>query len=114
MKSLTLLKQLLETSREYLGTNEMPTQALLIYAYVADRGEVPMAELVKLTGLAQSSVSRNCAKLGAGETPRDPGYGLIEAYEDPYYRKRKLVKVTHRGRDMAQVLEKSIARTLQQ
>ena len=66
-----------------------------------------MADLSDLTGLAQSSVSRNVAKLAQGMSPSEPGYGLIEAFEDPYYRKRKLVRVTPRGLDFAKKLEKS-------
>ena len=108
MRSLTFLIQMLEKTREHLGTNEMPSQMLLIFAFVAERKEVPMAELCKITGLAQSSISRNVAKLAQGESPREPGYGLIEAYEDPYYRKRKLVRVTPKGLKFAKELEAAI------
>lgn len=112
MRSLTVLQQLLDATREFLNTNELPSQMLLIFAIVADRKEVPMAELGKLTGLAQSSISRNVAKLAQGESPREPGFGLIEAAEDPYYRKRKLVRVTPRGLEFAKQLERSVARYL--
>lgn len=30
--------------------------------------------------------------------------GLVEAYEDPFYRKRKLVRLTGRGRDLVEQL----------
>lgn len=108
LRSLTLLIQMLDKTRKHLETNELPSQMLLMFAIVADRKEVPMAELGKLTGLAQSSVSRNVAKLAQGETPMAPGFGLIEAFEDPFYRKRKLVRVTSKGLEFANALERSI------
>ena len=87
-------------------------QQLLTFAHVADRGEIAMAELVKLTGVEQSSVSRNVAKVGTGVRPKEPGMGLIEAFEDPYYRKRKLVRVTPRGKELVRALEQAASRLL--
>src|SRR4051812_31439570 len=100
MKSTTVLIGLNNAVRKFLDTNELPMQQLLIYLHVADRGEMPMADLLDLTGVAQSSISRNVALLGPGPNPRERGYGLIEAYEDPFYRKRKLVKLTERGKEL--------------
>lgn len=99
---------MLEKTRDHLGTNEMPSQMLWIFAYVAENKDVPMADLCKQTGLAQSSISRNVAKLAQGESPTEPGYGLIEAFEDPYFRRRKLVRVTPKGIKFAKELEAAI------
>lgn len=112
MKSMTVLSTLIQTACAKLGTNEIPSQQLLILAAVAERPDLPMAELQKVTGMVQSSVSRNVAKLGLGESPRDPGYGLIEAFEDPYYRKRKLVRLTPRGHEVVKAMEKAVVRWL--
>lgn len=66
--------------------------------------ELPQKELEKALGLGQSSVSRNIAKLGIGISPEDPGPGLIETYEDPYHRSRKLVRLTEKGRRFCDAL----------
>ncbi len=109
--SMTVMIQLMEKSYQLFDTTELPSQLLLIFAYVAERKEIPMADLMKVTGLAQSSISRNVSKLAQGE-PKSPGYGLIEAYEDPYYRRRKLVKITPRGEEFAKALDRSVSRYL--
>lgn len=67
-------------------------------------GEMPQLELEKQTRLAQSAISRNIAKLGNGLTMDDPGSRLVEAYEDPAYRRRKIVRLTARGREFAEKL----------
>jgi DNA-binding MarR family transcriptional regulator len=72
-------------------------------------GEMPMQELEKLTGLGQSSVSRNVARLGIGESLAVRGPGLVEAYEDPAWRRRKLVRLTARGKAVAKQLMEALA-----
>lgn len=69
-----------------------------------------MADLEKLTGVGQSSVSRNVTKIGPGPNPKEPGYGLVEAYEDPFYRKRKLVRLTKRGKELIADIERTVGK----
>ncbi|GBL46900.1 hypothetical protein SFMTTN_2727 [Sulfuriferula multivorans] len=57
-----------------------------------------MPELESAVGVSQATISRNVAKLGDGVTFKEKGAGLVEAYEDPKYRRRKLVKLTPKGR----------------
>lgn len=111
-RSLTCLVQSLNAMRDYLDQADLPMQQILCFAHVADRGEIPMADLVELTGVSQSSVSRNVAKLGPGENPREKGHGLIEASEDPYYRKRKIVRLTPRGKELVAAIDKAASRYL--
>ena len=106
LNAVRVLIELMEAMRDRLNAPEIPAQQVLTFCHVADRAELPMAELLKLTGLAQSSVSRTVAKLGQGESPREPGFGLIEAYEDPYFRRRKLVRLTPRGKELAKELQR--------
>ncbi len=76
---------------------ELPLLQIQVLLTVAAQPDIPMADLEKVTNTSQASVSRTVAKLGRGLTPKEPGYGLLEAAEDPWHRKRKLVKLTPRG-----------------
>jgi DNA-binding MarR family transcriptional regulator len=69
-----------------------------------------MEDIQKRVGVGQSSISRHCSRLGPGLTPRDPGWGLVEAYEDPEYRRRKLVQLTPRGKVLIQEIAKATER----
>lgn len=111
-RSITVMIQLLDTMRKSLGQSDIPLQQLLTFCHVADKSEMPMADLALLSGVTQSSVSRNVARLGMGITPKEAGFGLLEAYEDPYYRKRKLVALTPRGKELVKELERVAARYL--
>lgn len=70
-----------------------------------------MQDLIELVGVSQSSVSRHIDRLARGR-PREPGFGLVEAYEDPDYRKRKLVRLTPRGQALVVELDKASAKYL--
>jgi DNA-binding MarR family transcriptional regulator len=106
MKATTQLALQLQAVQRFLGNNDLPIQQILTFLHVAGTDDLPMADLVELTGVAQSSVSRNVARLGRGTSPSEPGYGLMEAYEDPYYRKRELVKLLPRGKELVKAGEK--------
>jgi hypothetical protein len=64
---LTMLA--LECFSKITGSTQTPISQVLTFLHVAYRGEMPMADLEKLTGTDQSSVSRNVSKIGPGPTP---------------------------------------------
>lgn len=105
-KGVPLTMMSLECWSKLTGSTDTPISQVLTFLHVAYRNEVSMAELEKLTGVTQSSVSRNVSKIGAGVNPREPGLGLVEASEDPYYRKRKLVRLTEKGKRLAGEINK--------
>lgn len=89
-----------------LKTERFEWQTLQIFVVIClHGGEVPMQEIQRVTGLAQSAVSRNVAKLGSGLTAEEVGAGLIEAFEDPAWRRRKIVRLTALGRKVAEQLD---------
>jgi len=91
------------------GRVDLQCQTVSTFLHLAMARELPMQDLEKRTGLSQSSVSRNVAKLGIGMSPSEPGLGLVEAYEDPHYRRRKLVRMTARGTLFAKELAAAIS-----
>lgn len=103
--SLAVITKLLEAT----NSPTMPGQQIATYLHVATHGEVPQADLEAATGVAQSSVSRNVAILGAGLSSEEPGYRLLRSYEDPHYRRRKLVNLTEKGEALAWVLAATTA-----
>jgi DNA-binding MarR family transcriptional regulator len=109
----TTLQVLLRAWQEETGERETPIQQVLTFAAIAASSEpVAMGELVASTGVSQSSVSRNVATLGQGISPSLPGYGLMEAFEDPYYRRRKLVRLTAKGAKLRDHLQHTLDRLL--
>lgn len=90
---------------KYLGNDRFEWQTLAMFLSVADRSsDTPMQDLESIHGFTQAAVSRNTAKLGNGLTMNDAGARLIEAFEDPAYRRRKLIRMTVRGREFKEQL----------
>ena len=71
-----------------------------------------MAEIAEELGLSQSTVSRNVAYLGDWNRHREKGHQLVEAFEDPSERRRKLVRLTPKGKrfvtSLANIVTESI------
>ncbi len=81
--------------------SDCPIHFLGVFAALSKHGgEMPMQDLARMTGRSGSSITRAVVKLGAGSY-RAPGYGWVEAYEDPVWRRRKLVRLTESGRQVS-------------
>ncbi len=93
--------------------SDCPIHFLGVFAaLVAHGGEMPMQDLARATGRSGSSITRAVVKLGAGSF-RAPGYGWLEAREDPQWRRRKLVRLTESGRQVAKSLIDLVAHGVQ-
>lgn len=108
MSHVATLRVCLSRFQQFIKVSDIPVQQVLTLLVVAMGNETPMADLADATGVGQSSVSRNVAILGQGINPREQGYGLLEAYEDPEFRRRKLVRLTAHGKELVKELEKPI------
>lgn len=80
---------------------EMPTQMVQTFLAVAIQPGLTMAELGDQVGLSQSSVSRNVAALGKFHRYGKAGHDVVSAEEDPVERRRKIVKLTPKGKRLA-------------
>lgn len=82
---------------------EMQAQTLLTFCAVASReGEVAMKDIERMTGMSGASTSRNIAALGPYHRKGQPGMDLVVAFENPMDRREKLLKLTPKGRRVAE------------
>jgi len=96
-KRLRKQLRLIERFRELDA--EMQAQTVAIFLYIANSPvPVKMQDIADDLGLAQSSVSRNVAALSDWTRHRTKGHNLVEAFEDPMERRRKLVRLTTKGK----------------
>jgi len=101
------LLRIIERFREIDG--EMQAQAMAVLLKVAkSRLPLRMADIAEELGLSQSTISRNVAYLGDWNRRREAGHKLVEAYEDPAERRRKLVRLTAKGRRFIKSLNEII------
>lgn len=75
-----------------------PIQQIEILLWVAQKPGVSVAELVNLTGQAQSSVSRNVAALGLVHRKGEPGHDYVDAQKDPDNPRRLILFLTIKGK----------------
>lgn len=101
--ALSLIRTTAAAWQEALDYSDCPVHFLTVFLTIAERGEVPLNDLQELTDRSASSITRAVHQLGPG-SPLRPGWGLVEAYEDPYWRRRKLVRLTHKGKRVADKL----------
>ena len=101
------LLKVVERFREIDG--EMQAQAIAVLLKVA-KNPLPlkMAEIAEELGLSQSTISRNVAYLGDWNRRKEAGHKLVEAYEDLAERRRKLVRLTAKGKRFVKSLNEII------
>lgn len=107
-KALRSLVKALRVLAGELENPELPANSMLTLLQVMLASEIPMSELEKLTGVSQAAVSRTITRLASGAAPTFDGARVLEAYENPYYRKRKLVKLTPRGETLKAALVEAL------
>lgn len=81
----------------------MEAQTMLTFcAIAAAEGALPMREVERMTGMTTSSTSRNVAALGPYHSGGKEGLDLIVAFDNPENRRQKLLKLTPKGRRVAE------------
>ena len=98
-KQLRQAIKLIELFREQ--QRDIHPQAALCFLYVAYHGEIYQTELADILEISQASVSRNVALLSRWNRYRESGPDLLENYEDQFERRRKLVRLTVKGKALA-------------
>jgi len=93
------LNSLIDVAKTARAIDEvLPIQMLQILLHTAGKEGITTKELMSLTGLAQSSISRNVATLGFHDRPHRPGHRLVVAVDDPTEPRRKQYYLTKKGK----------------
>lgn len=78
---------------------EMPLQQLHCLLVIAGAGEgLSLTELAQKVGIGLATASRYVAALGKQNRHREEGLLLVEAFEDPMERRKKIIRLTKKGR----------------
>jgi DNA-binding MarR family transcriptional regulator len=99
---LTRIMMILEEFRKI--DPELPMQIALIFVLIARKPGISQKELIQLTGLGRSSVSRTVALLS-----KELGKGFVTMREDPADRRSKVVTLTPEGERLSRSLEHYVA-----
>lgn len=106
-KTLAKLADSLEELRKL--DDVMPIQMALCFITVAQHSGLTMKDLSDMTGLSQSSCSRNIAALSKWHRYQKPGHDVVRSEEDPTERRRKIVFLTAKGERIIKSLKEKLA-----
>jgi DNA-binding MarR family transcriptional regulator len=77
---------------------EMPLQQLHCLLVIAEAKEgLSLTDLAKKVGIGLATASRYVGALGNINRRREEGLKLIEAFEDPMERRKKIIRLTKKG-----------------
>lgn len=103
------LVQLFKAIEEFRGVDpEMPSQSAALFLYSAIYPGCTMTDLQTNLGMSQASCSRNVSALSEWHRLEKPGLGLIVATPDPMERRRKIVRLTEKGEQLAIALTEAV------
>nr|WP_029766628.1 winged helix DNA-binding protein [Pseudomonas sp. P818] len=103
------LVQLFKAIKEFREIDpEMPAQSIALFLYSAIYPGCTMMDLQKNLAMTQASCSRNVAALSEWHRLEKPGHGLIVATPDPMERRRKIVRLTEKGEQLALSLTEAV------
>lgn len=78
---------------------EMPLQQARCLFIVAESEEgMSLSEIAKKAGIGLATASRYIGALGKVNRRREEGLQLIESFEDPMERRKKIIRLTTKGR----------------
>lgn len=84
---------------------EMPLQQLHCLLVVAEAEEgMSLTDLSKKVGIGLATASRYVGALGKINRRREEGLKLIESFEDPMERRKKIIRLTKKGHITTQKL----------
>jgi DNA-binding MarR family transcriptional regulator len=80
----------------------MPLQCVMAFMLVATEEGLNISTYAKRAGISGSLMARHLEDLGDLNRYRQPGFGLVEQFSDPMDRRNRLMRLTPKGRGIAQ------------
>ena len=78
---------------------EMPLgQAKCLFIIAMSDEGMSLTDIAKKAGIGLATASRNVAALGKINRKREEGLQLIESFEDPMERRKKIIRLTTKGK----------------
>ena len=101
------LAQAIEAFRnsENQYTNEIPVQVIATFLYVAAHDDCNKIDMERALNLSSASGSRNTDWLSDQHRLGKPGLGMIVKYRDRTNRRRQILQLTAKGRQMTNTLK---------
>ena len=79
--------------------NEMPLQQARCLFIVATSDEgMSLSDIARKAGIGLATASRYIGALGKINRKREEGLQLLESFEDPMERRKKIIRLTSKGR----------------
>lgn len=80
--------------------SEMPLPQVYCLFLLAQAGEdgMSLTELSRKADIAMATASRYIGNLGKINRFKEEGFNLVEAYEDPMERRKKIIRLSAKGR----------------
>lgn len=79
--------------------HEMPLQqARCLFIIAASEEGMSLSDIAKKAGIGLATASRYVGALGSINRKREEGLQLIESFEDPMERRKKIIRLTPKGR----------------
>ena len=105
LKKLLRISELLSNA---MGKSNVPMHQATIFLHVANSGDEGLLykDLMKSTGLVNSTMSRNINALGEWHRLGRPGLRLVETIEDDFDKRIKRVHLTKKGYETLEVMLK--------
>ena len=88
---------------------EIPAQVILCFVFIASHNPCHSEVLCHELGLTRAAVSRNTDWLSAKHRLKKPGLNLITKEVDPSNRRRMILSLTDKGRNIANDLRKKLS-----
>lgn len=119
--TLSFVIDILKTFRDLKPANATPEQGDIpmtlqqceLLLWISMRPGITVREICDLTGLAQSSASRNIAALGLWHRKGVPGLDLVTTEKDPAEARREIIFLSPRGRQVVAGLIAKVDPTIQ-
>jgi DNA-binding MarR family transcriptional regulator len=78
---------------------EMPLQQAHCFLLIAEAEEgLSLSDLAKKAGIGLATASRYVGALGKINRHREAGLQIIESFEDPMERRKKIIRLTSKGK----------------